>query len=114
MPGIGTSTTELNNSIPQKCLARIFGGSFNRFFNEALKSLLQDVAISIRKNDAGENVAVGLSDEKLWGARAIFIARNYYTKYEYREYLGEERDFVNGFSSELSFIIFEIIKKEHL
>lgn len=114
MPEIGVSTNDLTSNVPKKSLAKIFNGSFNRFFNEALKSLLKGVNISVLKDNEGKDVMVGIENDKIWGARAIFVAQNFYAYYEYREFLGEEKDFTNSFASILAFIIFEVRKKEYL
>jgi hypothetical protein len=75
---------------------------------------LEGISISVRKDtETGQDVIVGVT-KNAWGATALFIARNFYNKFKYYSFLGEEADFVDEFVAELVAIIYEIRRKEHL
>jgi hypothetical protein len=47
-----------------------------------------------------------------YGLNAVFIAKHYFEKYQYRSFEPYEDDFVNQFTTEIVFVIAEIRKKE--
>jgi hypothetical protein len=54
------------------------------------------------------------SSEFGWGITWEFVGKNFYYKFRSREYAGEQRDFIDEFMSELSFVVAEIRRKEHI
>ena len=129
MPEISTQTeTKLApKDFPEKTLGRRFP-SFEDFRKE-LKSRLGDVilkvVIKVEEDAKGKVVKKfdlvkskeGLTDVSSQFGLGIlweFVARNFYYKYRGREYVGEQRDFVDEFMAELSFVVAEIRRKEHV
>lgn len=111
----------LPTDFPIRSLGYLFP-DFDSFYKE-LRPILGFVSINIikKRNEDGtittdtdwvETRARGLTSGL--GILAIFIGKNLYLKFRSREYLGEQRSFVDEFLAETAFVIAEIRRKEHV
>jgi len=113
MPNTENQTNDSLINAPENCLVKVFGDSFNKFWNKALKEELEGVNISIKKDDEGKDILVGYITSG-WGMSAVFIARNLFNKFKYYRFVREQADSVTEFTTEVAMIIAEIRRKEHL
>src|SRR6185312_5543138 len=112
-----------SKDFPEKSL----GHRFPNFalFRDELRSRLGGVILKVvvKVSDDGKNYMdlaksgeglTSVSSQFGLGILWEFVARNFYYKYRGREYVGEQRDFVDEFMAELSFVVAEIRRKEHV
>ena len=106
----------MNNerTIPKQSLARIFPGGFAEFWaRQEMKSRLESVVYDY----VPATLTVPESKKTLmsgYGMNAVFIAKHYFLKYQYRVFEPYEDDFMAQFTAELTFVIAEIRRTEWL
>jgi hypothetical protein len=106
--------TNPERTIPKMSLARIFPNGFAEYWARTkLKESLQEVRY--------DYVPATTTTEELWktlmsgyGLNAVFIAKHFFNKYQYRSFEPYEDDFINQFTTEIIFVIAEIRRIEWL
>ena len=101
-------------TVPKASLAYLFPGGFNEFWTKTeMKSRLESVVY--------DYVPATLTTEETkrtlmsgYGMNAVFIAKHYFLKYQYRVFEPYEDDFMAQFTAELVFVIAEIRRTEWL
>lgn len=118
---VGEATKLSAKDFGKNSLGRVFP-DFDGFYKE-LKPQLGFVILRIIKEVDEHGKTTDVIDWPATKARGLtsgygildyFIARNFYRKFRSREYVGEQRDFIDEFVSELAMIIAEIRRKEHI
>jgi len=101
-------------TVPKQSLARLFPKGFEEFWTKCqFKQELEAVKY--------DYIPATLTTEEIWktllsgfGINAVFIAKHFFIKYQYRTFEPHEDDFVNQFKTEIIFVIAEIRRKEWL
>ena len=102
----------VDRTVPKCSLARIFPGGFPEYWARTkLKESLQEVRY--------DYVPATSTTEELWkslmsgyGMNAVFIAKHFFIKYQYRTFEPYEDDFINQFTTEIIFVIAEVRRSE--
>lgn len=98
--------------VPKMSLARIFPGGFPEFWQrtkmkESLGEVRYDyIPATTTTEEAYKSLLSG------YGMNAVFIAKHFFIKYQYRTFEPYEDDFISQFSTEIIFVIAEVRRSE--
>ncbi|RHZ37398.1 AAA family ATPase [endosymbiont GvMRE of Glomus versiforme] len=101
-------------TVPKQSLARLFPNGFPEFWAKTemkprLESVVYDlVPATLTAEETRKTLMSG------YGMNAVFIAKHYFLKYQYRTFEPYEDDFMAQFTAELTFVIAEIRRTEWL
>lgn len=101
-------------TVPKQSLARLFPSGFNEFWAKTeMKSRLEAVVYdyipaTLTTEETKKTLLSG------YGMNAVFIAKHYFLKYQYRTFEPYEDDFMAQFTAEMVFVIAEIRRTEWL
>src|SRR3954449_1932984 len=99
---------------PKASLAYLFPAGFNEFWQKTeMKSRLESVVYdyvpaTLTTEESRKTLMSG------YGMNAVFIAKHYFLKYQYRSFEPYEDDFMAQFTAEMVFVIAEIRRTEWL
>jgi hypothetical protein len=104
----------VDRTVPKMSLARIFPQGFPEFWAKTeMKSRLESVVYdyvpaTLTTEESRKTLMSG------YGMNAVFIAKHYFLKYQYRSFEPYEDDFMAQFTAEMVFVIAEIRRTEWL